>query len=47
VQKKPDTKSDWTVKTETGFQKRKKQKNLLGYGGSDTEREKERTAENS
>jgi hypothetical protein len=37
------------VKTETGFQKRKKQKNLLGYGGSDTERERkrERTAENS
>jgi hypothetical protein len=42
VQKKPDTKSDWTVKTETGFPKRTKQKNLLGYGGSDTERERER-----
>jgi hypothetical protein len=46
VQKKPDTKSDWTVKTETGFPKRKKQKNLLGYGGSDTERGREREREN-
>jgi hypothetical protein len=43
VQKKPDTKSDWTVKTETGFPKReKKKKNLLGYGGSDTEGGRER-----
>jgi hypothetical protein len=40
VQKKPDTKSDWTAKT--GFPKRKKQTNLLGYGGSDTERGVER-----
>jgi hypothetical protein len=41
VQKKADTKSDWTVKTETGFPKRKKQKTSSAMAAA-TRRERER-----
>jgi hypothetical protein len=41
VQKKPDTKSDWTVKTETGYPKRKKPPRLWQQRHGERERERE------
>jgi hypothetical protein len=47
VQKKPDTKSDWTAKTETGFPKRKSKKTSSAMAAATRrEREREREREN-